>query len=116
MESLLDRWSQKAAANADTPEEDRGYHRLLYSGLRNSSLSWLIDIFWLVYHAMPREDLGPDWHPAGTVAAHRELLVAVRSRDAILTQQKMRAHFANLEKWIADVGEKAAHATTAPAV
>ena len=107
MEALLDRWSQKAAENADTSEEDRGYHRLLYSGLRNDSLTRLIDIFWVVYHSMPTEDLGPDWQPLGTVEAHRDLLAAVRSRDAVLTQQKMRAHFANLEKRIAGVVEKA---------
>ncbi len=116
MELLLERWAQKAEANADTSEEDRGYHRLLYSGLRNESLTRLIDIFWVVYHAMPVEDLGPDWHPIGTVEAHRDLLAAVRSRDAALTRQKMRAHFANLEKRIADVVEKAARAATAEAV
>lgn len=115
MEALLDRWAQKAAADEDTSEEDRGYHSLLYSSLRNESLIRLIDIFWVVYHSMPAEDFEPDWHPMGTVEAHRDLLAAVRSRDAALTRQKMRAHFANLEKRIADVVEKAARATAAQA-
>lgn len=102
MDTVLARWTEKAAKNADTSEEDRSFHQLLYSGLNNESLSRLIDIFWLIYHAMPLEDI-PDWQPLGTVEAHRELLVAVRGRDVQLTRQRMRDHFRNLERRIAHV-------------
>jgi len=97
METLLDRWTAKAEAHDDTSEEDRAFHRLLYSGLNNESLIRLIDIFWLIYHVMPMAEIGPDAQPLATVAAHRELLAAVRSGDAARTRSFMRDHFRNLE-------------------
>lgn len=97
MEALLLRWQGKADANADTSEEDRAFHRLLYAGLDNPSLSQLIDIFWVVYHAKPAADKGEDHNPVATVQAHRELLTAIRLRDPLLARQRMRDHFRNLE-------------------
>jgi DNA-binding FadR family transcriptional regulator len=97
MESLLAAWQIKADANADTSEEDRAFHRLLYAGLNNASLSQLIDIFWVVYHAKPAADKGEDRNPVATVQAHRDLLAAIRLRDPLLARQRMRDHFRNLE-------------------
>jgi DNA-binding FadR family transcriptional regulator len=98
MEVLLARWQVKAAANADTSEEDRAFHQLLYAGLGNASLSQLIDIFWLVYHSKPAADKGEDRDPLATVQAHRDLLAAIRRRDPQSARQRMRDHFRNLEK------------------
>jgi DNA-binding FadR family transcriptional regulator len=100
MDTLLDRWNKKAEARADTSEEDRAFHRLLYAGLRNESLSQLIDIFWLVYHSMPEDEMGPDHDPVATVENHRELLAAVRMRDSELARMRMNEHFRNLEERI----------------
>lgn len=107
METLLSRWEEKAAAREDTSEEDRLFHRLLYAGLGNSSLSQLIDIFWLVYHSKAIEDKGSDRDPVATVAAHRELLDAVRKRDSALARERMRDHFRNLEARIVWATEQA---------
>ena len=97
IEILLNTWEKKAAVREQSSEEDRGYHRLLYTALGNASLLSLIDIFWVVYNALPRQTIGEDANPLATVQAHRELLAAVRSRNAPLAQQRMRAHFRNIE-------------------
>jgi DNA-binding FadR family transcriptional regulator len=98
MEALLARWQAKAEAHADTSEEDRTFHALLYASLNNDSLSQLIDIFWTVYHALPPEDIGADTDPVATVRTHSELLAAVKERDPLAARQKMRDHFSNLEQ------------------
>lgn len=105
MDLLLERWEAKAQVHADTSEEDRGFHALLYAGLKNQSLSQLIDIFWRVYHALPREDMGADQDPVATVRSHSELLAAVKQRDAQAVRRKMRAHFSNLEQRVKRVAQ-----------
>ena len=101
MESLLEQWQCKANVNGDTSEEDRAFHRLLYAGLNNASLSQLIDIFWLAYHSKPAADKGEDRDPVATVQAHRDLLAAIRLGDPLLARERMRDHFRNLEKRMA---------------
>ena len=101
MEALLAGWEQKAAADEPTSDDDRAFHRLLYSPLGNASLMGLIDIFWVIYHSMPIQSLGTDRQPLATVQAHRELLAAVRAHDAALAKHCMRDHFRNLEVRIA---------------
>ncbi len=105
IEAVLLRWEAHVSSGADTADEDRAFHALLYSGLRNESLTQLIDIFWTVYHALPNEDLGSDQNPAATLAAHRSILEAVQQRDGALARNRMRAHFLNLEQRI----QRAAH-------
>ncbi len=100
MEALLTRWELKARAREDTSAEDRSFHALLYAGLKNDSLSQLIDIFWTVYHSLPSEEMGIDQDPVATVETHREILDAIRLRDAALARLRMRAHFHNLEQRI----------------
>jgi DNA-binding FadR family transcriptional regulator len=97
IEELLGRWEKDAALNADTSDDDRNFHRLLYRPLGNESLLGLIDIFWVIYHSIPMQSIGVDRQPLDTVKAHRELLAAVRACDAAVARQRMRDHFRNLE-------------------
>ncbi len=95
--ALLDNWEAKALAGEDVSTDDRSFHHLLYAPLKNESLIHLIDIFWVIYHALATQAIGIDRDPAATVRAHRELLAAVRTRDASLASQSMRDHFHSLE-------------------
>lgn len=103
LEQLLEGWAAKAAASADTSEDDRRFHHLLYRPLGNESLIRLIDIFWVVYHSLNLPRAEADHDPLATVAAHRQLLAAVRDRDPARTRQCMRDHFRNLEARLARV-------------
>ncbi len=98
LKALLAHWEVKARADEDTSDEDRCFHALLYRGLKNESLSQLIDIFWSVYHALPPEEIGSDTTPVATVETHRLLLDAIEARDLALARQRMRAHFSSLEE------------------
>ena len=105
MAALLNRWEEKAARGEDVSEEDRAFHRMLYTPLGNESLIGLIDIFWVIYHSLAIRSLGVDHQPVATVTAHRELLAAVKTRDAALAAQRMREHFRNLEARFAGSGQ-----------
>jgi len=95
--ALLDSWGAKAARGEDGSADDRSFHRMLYTPLGNQALIRLIDIFWLVYHSLAIQNIGIDHDPVATVEVHRELLAAIRARDAALTAQRMRDHFGKLE-------------------
>lgn len=105
MAALLDRWEAKAARGEDVSEEDRNFHRMLYTPLGNKSLIGLIDIFWVIYHSLAIQSLGMDHQPVATVSAHRDLLAAVKTRDATVAAQRMRDHFRNLEARFAGAGQ-----------
>lgn len=103
IESLLDVWETKARNGEATLDEDRNFHRLLYTPLGNGSLLSLIDIFWTVYHALEHRKVPEDRTPLDTLKAHRNLFEAVRARDAVLARERLRQHFANVEARFAQV-------------
>ncbi|WP_263770375.1 FadR/GntR family transcriptional regulator [Propionivibrio soli] len=97
IEKLLVVWEKKAAAGESTSDEDRSFHRMLYSPLGNASLLSLIDIFWVVYNALAIRKVPEDRDPLLTVQAHRELFEAVCHRDAPLARQRLSEHFRSIE-------------------
>ena len=96
-------WQKKAAAGKPTAAEDRSFHRMLYASLGNASLSSLIDIFWVVYHALPAYAVRVDADPQATVQAHRDIFEALRKRDPLLARQRMSSHFGNIQHRISAV-------------
>jgi len=98
---LLDDWEGKATRGENVSSDDRRFHRMLYTPLDNKALIGLIDTFWVVYHSLAVQTIGADHDPQATVKAHRELLDAIRSRDAALATQRMREHFLKLEDRLA---------------
>jgi len=103
IEALLVAWQKKAAAGEPTSAEDRSFHRMLYASLGNASLLSLIDIFWVVYHALPAYAVRDDADPQATVQAHRDILEALRKRDPVLARQRMSSHFGNIQQRISAV-------------
>lgn len=97
IDQLLSLWERKAQAGESTSDEDRGFHRLLYAPLGNSSLLSLIDIFWVVYNALAIRKVPQDQDPLLTVQAHRDLFDAVCRRDAVLARERLSQHFRNIE-------------------
>jgi DNA-binding FadR family transcriptional regulator len=104
IEEVLDCWAGKAAAGEPTSDEDRAFHRMLYSSLGNQSLNALLDNFWLVFHAVPVRSITTDLQPTTTLQDHREILAALRQRDAPLARQRIQDHFRNLEDRMARAG------------
>ena len=104
IEDVLDCWEGKAAAGEPTSDEDRAFHRMLYSPLGNHSLKALLDNFWLVFHAVPVRSITTDLQPTTTLQDHREILAALRQHDAQLARQRIQDHFRNLEDRLARAG------------
>jgi DNA-binding FadR family transcriptional regulator len=96
------------------PEADRAFHALLYESCGNELVLQLIDLFWQVYHQM--EDLveKPGDRTEAIVVNHRQVVEALRARDARAAQDAMRRHFRDLTERI-DRAAQAAEATGAPA-
>jgi DNA-binding FadR family transcriptional regulator len=105
IEALLATWETKAAAGVPTSDEDRSFHRMLYASLGNASLLSLIDIFWVVYHALPAHAVRDDADPQATVQAHRDILDALRRRNPLLARQRMSGHFRNIRQRIGAVAQ-----------
>jgi DNA-binding FadR family transcriptional regulator len=97
---LLADWAEKAAAGEPTSAEDRSFHRRLYACLGNASLISLIDIFWVVYHALPSQALRADADPQATVRSHRDILDALHRRNPLLAREHMSSHFRSIRERI----------------
>jgi DNA-binding FadR family transcriptional regulator len=104
IQALFERWEQRIAAHESTAEEDRAFHKLLFAVLGNPSLSALIDIFWVVFHAVPVDAVTTDLQPTTTIQDHRDILSAVQARDAKRARQCIEQHFRGIEERIARLG------------
>jgi DNA-binding FadR family transcriptional regulator len=101
IEAVFERWERKIAAHKSTADEDREFHKLLFSVLENQSLIALLDIFWVVYHAVPIRVITTDLQPTTTIQDHRDILAAVSARDSVRSRQCVELHFHGLEERIA---------------
>lgn len=101
IEAVFERWEQKIAAHESIAEEDRAFHKLLFAVLGNPSLSALIDIFWVVFHAVPAGTVTTDLQPTTTIQDHRDILAAVQARDAKRARQCIESHFHGIEERLA---------------
>ena len=104
IEDLLARWERKADAQVSLGDEDRAFHRMLYGALGNASLIALLDIFWLVFHAVPVRTITTDLQPTTTLQDHRDILAAVKAGDAALAQQRVQEHFRGIETRLQKAG------------
>jgi len=103
IEAVFERWEKKIAAHESTADEDREFHRLLFSVLGNQSLIALIDIFWVLFHSDPISSITTDLHPTTTIQDHRDILAAVCARDVMRARQCVEHHFHGIEERIAQV-------------
>lgn len=106
LEAHLADWETLAATNQPTSEMDRSFHRMLYEPVGNRSLISLLDVFWLVFHAVPVRSITTDMQPSTTVQDHREILAAVRQRDAKAARARILDHFRNIEQRIAEASHR----------
>jgi DNA-binding FadR family transcriptional regulator len=101
IEAVFERWERKIAAQESTADEDREFHKMLFAVLNNQSLIALLDIFWVVFHAVPIRGITTDLQPTTTIQDHRDILAAVNARDSVRARQCVERHFHGLEERIA---------------
>lgn len=91
----------------DFRDLDEEFHRTLYSGLGNSLVDNLIDMFWHLFGELSRE-MG-DRMPApsaGRGAVHARIIEALIARDEGLAVQRMSEHFEDLRRRVAELGTR----------
>lgn len=116
IEQVLGQWDKRIAADEPTAEEDRAFHCSLYRVIGNESLIALIDIFWVVYHNVNVSRITKDLQPSTTIQDHRDILDAVRLRDASQARQRIQDHFRGIEERMAIAGTLPQDATLPSAI
>jgi DNA-binding FadR family transcriptional regulator len=101
LRSLIDRMGERAARGEAFPEEDRLFHRALYTGLGNPLLLKLLDVFWQVYRRLRDQTMTIE--PLDVVRSwedHRAIVEALERRDPPAARAAMTTSIALLEERI----------------
>jgi DNA-binding FadR family transcriptional regulator len=100
LQVVVARMRERAERGESFPEEDREFHRLLFSGLRNKTLLRLLDVFWLTFtKTMEVIDLrDPD--PVRTYRDHAAIA------DAIVAGDLEAARAALVDRHYAGIAER----------
>ncbi|MER6715671.1 MULTISPECIES: FadR/GntR family transcriptional regulator [unclassified Streptomyces] len=77
---------------------DREFHEVLYASLGNDLVPQLLAAFWTVFRRVSGARGRPDDPSPGTTARrHRDIVTALRARDAEGAQRAMAVHFRGIE-------------------
>lgn len=90
---VLDEMRAKASAGESFPEQDRAFHRELYTRVGNRVLTKLIDIFWLTHHRTAANTDIEDPNPWSTYEWHETILDALQRRDAAALKTTIDRHY-----------------------
>jgi DNA-binding FadR family transcriptional regulator len=96
LRSLVDRMGERAAVEeppGNFNEEDRLFHRTLYSGLGNQLLLKLLDVFWTVYRRLRDQAQVEAIDNVRIWENHRRIVEALERRDGQAVRQAMLQHF-----------------------
>lgn len=109
LEDVIQRMEAAARSGEIFPELDREFHEKLYSSLGNALVPQLLAAFWNVFHRVAGvRGWTEDPSPAITARRHRDILTALRARDAEQAQRAMADHFRGIEAraWQETLGVK----------
>ncbi|MEU6824861.1 FadR/GntR family transcriptional regulator [Streptomyces atriruber] len=94
LELLVRGMEEAAAAGRAFPDLDREFHETLYRPLGNELVPQLLGAFWHVFHRVAGvRGWANDPAPELTVARHRDIVAALRAKDAGRAQRAMADHF-----------------------
>ncbi|MFE9643908.1 FadR/GntR family transcriptional regulator [Streptomyces sp. NPDC006365] len=98
LEGVVTRMEEAGRAGLSFPELDREFHELMYASLGNALVPQLLGAFWTVYRRVAGvQGWTDDPTPDVTVRRHRDIVVALRARDAEGAQRAMAVHFRGIE-------------------
>lgn len=85
-------------ADRSFPDLDREFHEVLYASLGNDLVPQLLAAFWTVFRRVSGARGRPHDPPPGiTARRHRDIVTALRARDAEGAQRAMAVHFRGIE-------------------
>lgn len=98
LEAVVARMEKAVRAGRPFPELDRQFHELLYAPLGNPLVPQLLGAFWTVFRRVAAaRGWTDDPRPEVTVRRHRDIVTALRARDAAGAQRAMEHHFRGIE-------------------
>ncbi|MFJ9723037.1 FadR/GntR family transcriptional regulator [Streptomyces sp. NPDC101209] len=98
LEAVVSRMEKAVRAGRPFPELDRRFHELLYAPLGNPLVPQLLGAFWTVFRRVAAaRGWKDDPRPEVTVRRHRDIVTALRARDAAGAQRAMEHHFRGIE-------------------
>ena len=99
LKDLLGEMRLRAERGESFPEEDRAFHRLLFSGLDNKMLLELLDVFWFAFRTASEQIDIKDPDPVKTYRDHALIVDAVEARDVEGARRALRdSHYAGIRK------------------
>jgi DNA-binding FadR family transcriptional regulator len=93
MTRALKRMQEAAATNSSLAHADRAFHQALFAPLSNTLLQQLLGRFWDMFAEVDVDRLGHIETAEVTIKHHEDILKAVATRDIMLAQFHMNAHF-----------------------
>ena len=122
LERLTDSMFSKARTLQTFEDEDREFHRVLYSPLDNPFLNRLVDLFWEVFHRLGGSADITLWHLEQTATDHQAIVEALKRGQPAQITAAMHAHFQQIRERlgvpdaaqpvVADLGQPRARRTT----
>ncbi len=104
LDEIVSRMEVAGRAGQGFPEPDRIFHETLYRSLDNTLVPQFLCVFWDVCHRVADArgwiDNAP---PAVTARRHRDIVTALRARDAEGARRAMAEHFEGVEAWAAQM-------------
>ncbi|MGK5695347.1 FadR/GntR family transcriptional regulator [Streptomyces sp. URMC 128] len=98
LEGVVTRMERAGGTGRSFPELDREFHEMLYASLGNALVPQLLGAFWTVFRRVSGARGRPDDpSPEITVGRHRDIVTALRARDAEGAQRAMAVHFRGIE-------------------
>lgn len=99
LRALSDAMVALAAGGHTFLPEDEQFHRLLYSGLRNSALDGIIRGFWMLFRQAPGT-ITTTANLQRTAGIHRSIVDALEAGDIELAVHRLDAHFYDVQSRI----------------
>ncbi|MFE0540056.1 FadR/GntR family transcriptional regulator [Streptomyces sp. NPDC058891] len=98
LEAVVDGMEAAAREGRAFPELDQEFHALLYGNLGNALVPQLLGAFWTVFRRVARAHGWSDaTAPRLTARRHRDIVTALRARDAEGAERAMADHFRGIE-------------------
>ncbi len=96
LDQLMDVWKERLETGQNHLDLDAQFHRILYASLNNKMFLQLFELFWLAFETLGDPVIQVGRPPIKDYENHRDILDALRARDAAAVRKHLTYHFDHL--------------------